>query len=118
MLPQTLRERIVVIQGGLLVVMAIAAVLLTLWTASAERAASCHAVNASAISANQETRAALGNEGRAAASALAASVVSAAADPAGIRASQIHQAEQVYSSTMQVVNSGLAAHPLLPPAGC
>jgi hypothetical protein len=112
------RERIVLVQGAVIILTVIAVLFLSVRLNTAYSTNACNVASAAKAAATQDTRAALGNEGRAAAAALANSVTAAAASPAGIRGSLITTAEKAYGTTMATVTANLAASPVLPPAAC
>jgi hypothetical protein len=111
-LVQAVRERVVITQGALIVVLTLVIVAFALVLAGAKSSAACSSAQASAQAGIQTTRQALGNEGRAAASALASSVLAAAASPGSIRTTLVSDAEKTYATTMITVNAGLAEHPV------
>ena len=118
MLVQAMRERVIITLGVLVVVLTIAIVGFALVLAGAKSSAACASSQAANLLGIQTTRQALGNEGRAAASALASSVLAAAANPSGIRTTLISNAEKTYANTMITVNSGLAEHPVPQQKSC
>jgi hypothetical protein len=110
----TFREKVVLTQGVVMILLLAAIIFLVVRLTSAQDADSCNITRAARAAAVQDARATYGNEGRAAATALATSVIAAAASPAGIRTGLIETAEKVYSNAMITVSQGLAANPVAP----
>jgi hypothetical protein len=114
----TFREKIVMAQGIVMIILVTALVFLVFRLSSAESTNACDVSRAATAAALQQTRQAYGNEGRAAAAALADSVIAVADSPAGVQKALIVTAEKTYAGVMTGVDTGLAANPVLPVMPC
>jgi hypothetical protein len=114
----TFREKIVMAQGIVMVILVSALVFLVYRLSSVQGSNACNVSRAATAAALQQTRQAYGNEGRAAAAALADSVIAVADSPAGVQKSLIVTAEKTYAGVMTGVDAGLAANPVLPVTPC
>lgn len=117
-LGSTFREKVVLIAGAVILGLTAVIIFLGLVLVGAKSAGTCDLSRANSASAVQQVRQTLGNEGRAAASALASSVIAANASPVTLRISLISAAEKIYSDTMITVNAGLAEHPVVSVEAC
>ncbi len=114
-----LPEKILISQAVILIILLCGGAFLGVQLNAAYETNACHVTASAKLLATEQVRAALGNEGRAAASALASTVVSAAAaSPGSVRIGLIGSAEKVYAAAMSSVNAGLARNPVTAPAAC
>jgi type III secretory pathway component EscV len=106
-----LPEKILVIQSVLMVVLLLVVGFLVLRTNSLSSAVSCNAALAYKNASVSNERTTYGDEGRAAAAALANSVIAAASSPQSVQVPLTATAEKVYSNAMVNVTAGLQTHP-------
>lgn len=117
-LPNTFREKIVMAQGIVMIILVAALVFLVVRLTSVQGSNACNISRAATAAALQQTRLSYGSEGRVAATALANSVIAAADSPAGVQKALIVTAEKTYAGVMTGVEAGLAANPVLPVVPC
>jgi hypothetical protein len=110
----TFREKVVLTQGVVMILLLADIIFLVIRLVTVQDTGSCNVIAAARAAAVQDARATYGNEGRAAATALANSVIAAASSSAGIRVGLIETAEKVYSNAMITVDEGLTANPVAP----